>query len=135
MHWSKTENIAWKVDLPGRGASTPVVSNGKIILTCGIDGRNAVLCFDRAGKLLWTTTIGAEKAGKHAKATGSNPSAVTDGKHIYVYFKSGDLACLDFEGTVAWQKNLQDLYGEDTLWWDLGTSPVLTREFVVVAVM
>ena len=31
--------------------------------------------------------------------------------------------------------NLQDEFGEDTLWWDLGTSPVLTREFVVVAVM
>jgi outer membrane protein assembly factor BamB len=27
------------------------------------------------------------------------------------------------------------MYGADTLWWDLGTSPVLTRDFVVVAVI
>lgn len=133
--WSNTENVAWKVELPGRGASTPVVWNDKIILTCGIDGKNAVLCFDRQGKPLWTTRVGSERAGKHAKATGCNPSAVTDGKHIYVYFKSGDLACLDFDGNITWQKNLQELYGEDTLWWDLGTSPVLTKDLVVVAVM
>jgi outer membrane protein assembly factor BamB len=50
-----------------------------------------------------------------------------------VYFKSGDLACLDYQGQIVWQKNLQDLYGEDTLWWDLGTSPVLTKDLVVVA--
>jgi outer membrane protein assembly factor BamB len=52
-----------------------------------------------------------------------------------VYFKSGDLACLDFAGKIVWQHNLQELFGADTLWWDLGTSPVLTRDNVVVAVM
>ncbi len=36
-------------------------------------------------------------------------------------------------GNVVWQKNLQDEYGEDTLWWDLGTSPVLTSNAVVVS--
>jgi outer membrane protein assembly factor BamB len=38
-------------------------------------------------------------------------------------------------GKLVWQQNLQSLYGEDTLWWDLGTSPVLTKNHVVVAVM
>jgi outer membrane protein assembly factor BamB len=60
---------------------------------------------------------------------------VTDGRHVFVYYKSGDLACLDFSGRIVWQKNLQQEYGEDTLWWDLGTSPVLTKDAVVVACM
>ena len=58
---------------------------------------------------------------------------MTDGKHVYCYFKSGDLACLDFDGNVLWHKNLQQEFAEDTLWWDLGTSPVLTEDALVVA--
>jgi outer membrane protein assembly factor BamB len=42
---------------------------------------------------------------------------------------------LDFAGNILWQKNLQKEYAEDTLWWDLGTSPVLTRDHVVIAVV
>ena len=124
-----------KSTLPGKGASTPVVWGKQIFLTCGVDGQNTVLSLDRAGKTLWQTAVGQERTGKHKKATGSNPSAVTDGEHVFVYFKSGDLACLDFDGKIVWRQNLQQLYGEDTLWWDLGTSPVLTKNAVVVAVM
>jgi hypothetical protein len=61
---------------------------------------------------------------------------VTDGERIWVYFKSGELACLDLAtGEERWRTNLQQRFGEDTLWWDLGTSPVLTSKAVVVAVM
>lgn len=135
VEWSSSKNVRWKTKLPGPGASTPVVWGEHIYLTCGIDGKNAVVCLDRAGKIAWQTTLDAEKAGKHKKATGSNPSCVTDGQHVYAYFKTGTLACLDLAGKVVWQQNLQSLYGEDTLWWDLGTSPVLTKQFVIVAVM
>lgn len=133
--WSATENVAWKIALPGKGSSTPIVWGDRIYLTCGIDGENTVLALDRTGKESWRTQVGKERSGKHKKATGSNPSATTDGKHIFVYFKSGDLACLDLTGKIVWQQNLQSTYGEDTLWWDLGTSPVLTADAVVVAVM
>jgi outer membrane protein assembly factor BamB len=60
---------------------------------------------------------------------------VTDGTYTYAYFRSGDLGCVDNQGNVRWQKNLQAAYGEDTLWWDLGTSPLLTEDAVVIAVM
>ncbi len=133
--WSASENVRWKVELPGPGASTPIVWGDRIFLTCGVEGKNTVVCVDRNGKQLWLTELDQEKAGKHKKATGSNPSAVTDGEHVYAYFKTGTLACLDFAGEVIWKQNLQQLYGEDTLWWDLGTSPVLTKNHVVVAVM
>lgn len=135
LQWSKTENVAWVVDLPGKGASTPIVARGDVILTSGQDGKNLALAYTAKGELKWSRPIGEEREGKHAKATGSNPSPVTDGQSIFVYFKSGDLAALDFEGKILWQLNLQKEYGEDTLWWDLGTSPVLTRQHVIVAVM
>lgn len=133
--WSSEKNIKWKIELPGLGASTPVVWEDRIFLTCGIDGKNTVLCLDRSGEKLWQAEAGREKPGKHKKATGSNPSAVTDGERVFVYFKSGDLAAFDVNGNQLWHVNLQEKYGEDTLWWDLGTSPVLTKDAVVVAVM
>lgn len=131
--WSQTENVQWKVPLPGRGASTPIVWEDRIFLTCGVDGMNTVLCFDRSGKEQWRTSVGTERAGKHKKGSGSNPSTSTDGKHVFAYFKSGDLACLDYGGKVVWQHQLS--YDPESLWWDLGSSPVLTQDYVVVAVM
>jgi outer membrane protein assembly factor BamB len=107
-----------------------------VVVTCGIDGQDAVVCLDRDGRERWRRTLGAERPGKHKKATGSNPSPVTDGTHAWAYFKSGTLACLNLaDGATVWQTNLQETFGADTLWWDLGTSPVLTEKAVVVAVM
>ncbi|MBI3466837.1 MAG: PQQ-binding-like beta-propeller repeat protein [Planctomycetes bacterium] len=131
--WSSTENVLWKVPLPGRGGSTPVVWGEQIFLTYGADGKNVAVCLDREGKQQWQVAFGEERPGKNRKGTGSNPSPITDGQHVFVYFKSGDLACLDLAGKVVWQTNLQKSFGEDTLWWDLGTSPVLTENAVVVA--
>jgi|GEM_PF-33535 len=134
--WSPTENIRWKVTLPGLGASTPAVWGDRLVLTCGIDGHDGVFCLDRAGKEVWRQQLGDVRPGKHKKATGCNSSPITDGEHVWVYFKSGELACLSLaDGSVVWKTNLQDRFGEDTLWWDLGTSPVLTAKAVVVAVM
>lgn len=133
--WSESKNLAWKIELPGRGSSTPVVWNDHIFLTCGIDGKNVVLDYTLEGKERWRETVGTERPGKHKKASGANSSCVTDGQAVYSYFKSGDVTCLDFQGKLVWNVNLQEKYGEDTLWWDLGTSPVLTNDFVVIAVM
>jgi outer membrane protein assembly factor BamB len=132
----QAEHILWRVPLPGLGASTPAVWGESVVVTCGIDGQDAVVCLDRDGRERWRRTLGAERPGKHKKATGSNPSPVTDGTHAWAYFKSGTLACLNLaDGATVWQTNLQETFGADTLWWDLGTSPVLTEKAVVVAVM
>lgn len=135
VEWSKDKNVKWKITLPGKGASTPIVWNDKIALTYGADGKNILASYNFDGKELWTATIGKERAGKHKKATGANSSAATDGNLIFAYFKSGDLACIDWSGKIVWQHNLQDRFGEDTLWWDLGTSPILAGDNVIVAVM
>ena len=136
VSWSPDDNIRWRVPLPGLGASTPVVWGDRLVLTSDIEGHDGILCVDRGGKECWRQQLGDLRPGKHKKATGCNSSPVTDGDHVWVYFKSGELACLSLtDGAIVWKTNLQEQFGEDTLWWDLGTSPVLTQKAVVVAVM
>lgn len=135
IKWDATTNILWKAPLPGRGCSTPVVWNDRIYLTAPVDGRDAVLAFDWSGKPLWQTAFGAERAGKHRNGSGCNPSPATDGSGIYVYFKSGELAAMELDGKVRWKTNLLERYGQDTFYWDYGTSPVLTEKDVVFAMM
>ncbi len=133
--WNE-DTAAWRLEIPGSGGSTPVIAGGQAFLTSGRDGQNHLLSFDiEAGKLLWSTKVGTDRGAKHRKGSGANPSAVTDGVLAYAYFRSGDLAAIGKDGAIRWQKNLQDIYGTDTLWWDLGTSPLLTENAVVVAVM
>lgn len=125
----------WKAPLPGKGCSTPAVWDQRIFLTGPIDGSDGVLAFDWQGKELWQTKLGPEQSGKHRNGSGSNPSPATDGKTVFVNFKSGTLAALDFEGKVLWQTNLVAGFGPENLFWDQGTSPVLTRDVVVIARM
>ncbi len=125
----------WKIPLPGKGCSTPIVWNQRIYLTAPVEGKDALLAFDWNGKPLWQTTLGAEKPGKHRNGSGCNSSPVTDGQSVFTYFKSGQLAAVDFAGKVRWQANLTERFGKDTLYWDYGTSPVLTERDVVVTLM
>lgn len=134
-HWGEEENIAWKIKIPGWGTSTPAIWGEQIYISCDEDGKNALLCIDRSGQQLWKATFGPAASNKNRKAGAANSSPVTDGNHIYVYYKSGDLASVSTDGKTIWQTNLQQKYGPDQLNWDLGTSPVLTRESIVVAVM
>ncbi|MDD2600948.1 MAG: PQQ-binding-like beta-propeller repeat protein [Kiritimatiellae bacterium] len=137
--FSAESDLLWKAALPGKGGSTPMVWGERIVITSGVgegsEGLDGAICFDWSGQQLWVTKLGPQVPGKHRSASGSCPSATSDGKRIFVYFKSGTLAALDFEGQVLWSTNLQERYGKNTLWWDLGTSPVLANGNVVVAVM
>jgi outer membrane protein assembly factor BamB len=137
--FSETEGVLWKAELPGKGGSTPIVWDDRIILTSaigeGAEGEDGVLCFDWQGKLLWQVALGKQTPGRHARGSGSNPSAITDGKRIFVKFKSGIVAALDFEGKVLWKKNLQETYLPYEYMWDFGTSPVLVGKNMVIAIM
>lgn len=137
--WSADAGIVWEAELPGVGASSPVVSNGHIFLTSTKDNTNHVICLSMDGKTKWTKTLGKSIEGKQGKdGTGANPSAVTDGENVFVYFKSGDFGCFDFEGNLKWETNVFERFAKvttETLWWDLGTSPVLTSGAVVITMM
>lgn len=128
-------NEMWKVELPGKGCSTPVVRDDVIYITAPVDGRDALLAYDLSGSELWRATFGSENAGKHRNGSGCNASPAADASGVYVYFKSGTLAAVNTDGSVRWQTNLVERFGRDTLYWDHGTSPVLTENDVVMARM
>lgn len=134
--WSETKSVQWKTELSGVGGSTPVIAGSIAYLTAGVDGQNTLIAIDlESGDQLWSTSIGEDRGNKHRKGSGSNPSVVIDDERLFAYFRSGDLACVNFDGEIQWQSNLQERFGEDTLWWDLGSSPTLINDLVVVAVM
>lgn len=136
VSWDSKKNLLWEVDILGVSGSTPVIWEDKLFMTTTTGGKNRAICLDKnTGKEKWHVDFGTERAGKHKKGSGSSPSPATDGEYLFTYFKSGDLACIDMSGKIVWKKNLQKIYGEDTLWWDLGTSPVLSNDLVIIACM
>ena len=138
VEWDREKNVVWRVDLPGPGGSTPIVWDDRIFITLTADGKNQLHCYSMAGELIWKQSVGNEFPGKHKKATGANPSACTDGERVYCYFKNGSLAAFTMDGEKLWDTNPHELFGEvnhETLWWDLGTSPVLTKNALVVTCM
>lgn len=135
VRWSETNNIVWKVPLPGKGCSTPIVWDDRIFVTAPADRQDAMLALDWKGKELWRTKLGPAREGKHRNSSAANAAPVTDGKTIYVVFTSGCFAALDFTGKVLWQTNLVEAFGRHTLYFDPGTSPVLTEKYVIMARM
>jgi len=134
VEWNR-DAVLWKSDLPGKGCSTPIVWNQRIYVTAPTDGRDSLISYDWSGHRLWHAAFGTENPGKHRNGSGCNASPVTDGDCICVYFKSGTLAAVNLDGTIRWQTNLVKRFGADTLYWDHGTSPVLTAKHVVMARM
>ena len=134
VEW-KRDGVLWKSSLPGKGCSTPIVWDQRIYVTAPIDSHDSLIAYDWSGKRLWQAAFGTENPGKHRNGSGCNASPVTDGNSVYVYFKSGTLAAVNLDGSIRWQTNLVKRFGADTLYWDHGTSPVLTKKHVVMARM
>ena len=135
VKWDASTNVLWKTPLPGKGCSTPIVWNERIYVTAPAGGQDSLLAFDWNGKPLWQTPLGPERPGKNRNGSGSNPSPTTDGTAIFTYFKSGNLAAFEMDGKVRWKTNLLERFGKDTLYWDYGTSPVLTEKDVIATMM
>jgi hypothetical protein len=108
--WSDRENILWRVSVPGRGNSSPIIWGDRILLTTARDGglRLSLLCYRRTdGMLLWETAIpqeGVEHA--HEKNGHASATPVTDGERIFASFGTHGLAAFDFEGRLLWHRKL-----------------------------
>jgi outer membrane protein assembly factor BamB len=129
--WNKTENVAWRVELPGPAGSTPVVFDDRIYLTsvAGPAKEDLVLlCVSTDGKPLWQRTV--TTGSKDVRADEGNfasPSPSTDGKHVWALFGTGDLACFTKDGEQVWKFNVGDRYGKLNLQFGLASTPVLDR--------
>ncbi len=132
-----SEERSWKVELGGRACSTPIVWDGKVFVT-GVIGKNdSVQGFDlKSGKELWRRELGEARLGRTQRiGSSSNSSPITDGEHVFVYFKSGTVAALTLDGEVSWKINLDKNFFPDEILWDRGTSPVFAAGNLVIAVM
>jgi outer membrane protein assembly factor BamB len=139
------QNVVWKVALPGWGNSTPAIWGDVLFVTAQNEERLVLLCLDRnTGKVTWQREVGRgapRRAGKvgngkfHEEQNMATPSPVTDGKHVWVHFGNGDLACYDFAGTKRWAVNLIERFGPYTIWWGHANSPVLVGDVLVSVCM
>ena len=152
-HWSATENVAWKAELPGRGWSSPIVWGDRVFLTTAVSSGepeapkkglylggerpNAprpehewkVVCLDlSSGKMQWEQVVKrAEPAEpRHLKNTYASETPVTDGERVYSYFGNVGVFCLDLEGHPVWSKALEP--HKTRSGWGTAASPVLYHE-------
>lgn len=132
IHWGPNSNIVWKVPLPGPGNSSPIVSRGRVFITCAEDnGRQRNLyCFDRGnGQSRWMRTVeftGDEPTHRSNPYCGSTP--VTDGSRVVVWHGSAGVHGYDFEGKKIWETNLGPVRHD----WGYGSSPILYKGNVIL---
>ena len=102
--WSATENVKWKVAVPGAGNSSPIVWGDRIYLTTAYNrgAKLSVLAFRRSdGARLWEAFVPADGGRAHQKNGYASPTAATDGVRVYASFGSS-LAAVDLNGKVVW---------------------------------
>lgn len=130
VNLDETKNLRWKVKLPGRGLSCPVIAEGRVFVTAcsGYQQRRLhVLCFDvKKGKMLWERQFTATgSTACHPTSTMAAPTPVTDGKRVFALFATGDLAALDRDGNLLWYRSLVGDYPNVSNQVGMASSPVL----------
>ncbi len=157
VEWSEKKNVRWKTPLAGLGHSTPIVWGDRIFVTSAVpygdklkpkySGRpgahdnlpvshrhrfDVVAINRRDGKILWTTTVAKKlpHEGGHYTASLASASPVTDGKHVFAFFGSYGLYCLDTGGKIVWEKHLGTMHSKHGH--GEGSSPVLHADTLVV---
>ncbi len=131
------KNIAWKIALPGRGLSSPIVIGDKVIVTCGSgfqQDRLHVLCFDAAqGTKLWERQFWATgRTMTHQKTCIASSSPCSDGQRIFALFSSNDIACLDLEGNLQWFRGLSHDFPNCSNSLGMASSPIVIGDTLIV---
>ena len=138
--WSDTENVKWKVAIPGKASGSPVVWDQQVFVVSAVPKPSQpemlqfkLFCFDRqTGQLVWERT--AIEAIPHQETHSTNgfasASPCTDGTHVYAHFGSRGLYCYTMQGELVWKRDLGKMqtrngFGE-------GSSPVLSGNMIIV---
>ncbi len=144
VRWSAEQNLAWQIELPGRSNASPAVTKDRIYLTSQTEDQLLwVLAISRQdGRILWQQKVGSGAlvaegpkslyAHRHNPAT---PSPVADEKHVWAFFGTGLLVCLDRSGKLIWQRDLVEDYGAYKIRFGMASSPRLWGDRLFVACM
>ncbi len=135
VRWSGTDNIAWKVAMPGLSGSTPIIWENKIFLNLAEGDDLSLWCLDKKqGTVLWKKRLGGGNV-KMRKHNMSSPSPVTDGRAVYVMTGTGILKGFDLNGAELWSRDIQKEYGQFGLNWGYASSPLLYQDALFVPVL
>jgi outer membrane protein assembly factor BamB len=127
VKFSKTENIAWKVAMPGPSAATPIILGDKVFVSSTDPKAKELLalCLDRrTGKELWRRVVGAGYQLDN-RSNYASPSPVTDGEVVTFFYGNGDLATFDLNGKKLWAKKIQAEENGFAFQWTFSSSPLL----------
>ena len=132
VKWSAESNVAWKTPLPGSGISNPIIFDNRVFVTAS-DGKSLanlhVICLDRdTGEVHWQQRLwGTAPTRYHGnKSSMASPSPVTDGRHVWAFFGTGDVFCLEAAtGHLTWHRSLSGEYGVIENRFAASSSPVL----------
>ena len=135
LKWSPEENVAWKLPLPDRSGSTPIVWGNHVFLNVAEGDDLFLWAVDKQkGAVLWKQRLGGgnKQMRKHNM---SSPSPVTDGRHVWIMTGTGLLKAFDFAGKELWARDIQKDYGEFGLNWGYASSPLLHEDSLYVQVL
>ena len=135
IHWSASDNVLWKTEVPGKGHSSPVVWDDRIFLTTCLEDKQerVLLCLDRVGgKILWQRVVlSAPLEHKHDLNSYASATPATDGKHIFVSFFEQpriELVCYDFDGNEIWRHSPGEFHSIQ----GFCSSPVIYKDMVIL---
>jgi outer membrane protein assembly factor BamB len=125
VQWSESANVKWRVDLPERGNSTPVIWGDRIFVTQPLENeqKRTLLCFRRAdGHQLWQATVEWTKPERtHKTNPYCSPSPATDGQRVVAAYGPAGVFCYDMDGKELWRREL----GPQDHEWGYSSSPVI----------
>ncbi|MBE3086654.1 MAG: PQQ-like beta-propeller repeat protein [Bacteroidetes bacterium] len=107
--WDSITNVVWKIPVPGKGYSSPIIWKNKLFITSALveSQQKVLLCYDcKSGNLLWQKTVlktAFEK--KHDNNSFASGTPATDGNRVYLSFLDGQdivVAAYDFSGKQIW---------------------------------
>jgi outer membrane protein assembly factor BamB len=135
VRWTQQENVAWKLPLPGRSGSTPIVWGDRVFLNVAEGDDISLWTVDRTtGQVVWKQRLGGgnQTVRKHNM---SSPSPVTDGKTVWVLTGTGIVKAFDFAGKELWARDIQKEYGAFGLNHGYGSSPLLYQGALFIPVL
>ncbi|MFC1597591.1 PQQ-binding-like beta-propeller repeat protein [Planctomycetota bacterium] len=135
VRWSETENVIWKVDVPGRGHGSPCLWGEQVVVPTADDENEVqtVVCYARTGgDKLWETVVhrgGFMRSNKKNSHASSTPAC--DGQHVFMPFMVQGgvwLTALELDGEIAWQKELGDFKSVH----GFAASPLVHESLVII---
>ncbi|GAB5406177.1 MAG: PQQ-like beta-propeller repeat protein [Aureliella sp.] len=137
--WSEASNIKWKVELPGRGSSSPIVVGSKVIVTCcDLDKkqRNVIAFAKGSGDQLWKVDFPIDYtedsySGYLTEHGYASNTPASDGKSVFVFLGKGGMHALSVDGEKLWSVDV----GKDSSnrRWGSGSSVILHDDLVIVS--